>query len=463
MSTRIETDSMGKMPIPADALYGASTQRAVLNFPISGRPMPEGFIRAIGLLKSICATANERLQRLPQDKAELIRQAAEDVFEGKLNAHFPVDIFQTGSCTSSNMNANEVIANQISARLGKPIGSKDPVHPNDDVNMGQSSNDTMPTVLHVSVATSLHNQLLPALQKMHTVLQEKARQWSSIIKIGRTHLMDATPLTLGQVFSGYAAQIKKGITRIRKGIHSLEELAIGGTAVGTGINSHPEFASIVCHLLAEKTNIPFREADNHFEAQAGRDDCVEVAGYLSTLASSLTKIANDIRLLGSGPRCGIGELILPAIQPGSSIMPGKVNPVMSEMLVQVSLYVIGLCNTVVLCGRDGHFELNVTIPLIAHNLLESIHCLSNAIHVFTERCLEGLTANSKRCQELVERSLMLVTALSPHIGYDKASCVAKRAHRENKSLKEVLIEQNLIDPTLIDSILDPSTMVHSTI
>jgi fumarate hydratase, class II len=450
---------MGEMQVPEAALYGASTQRAVLNFPISGRPMPDGFIRGLGLIKWACASANEELGRLPKDKADLIRQAAEEVMAGKLNEHFPVDVFQTGSGTSSNMNINEVISNRSSQIKGEDIGSKKPIHPNDDVNMGQSSNDIIPTVLHVSGAVAIQEKLVPALDALADALEKKAKAWEKVVKIGRTHLMDATPLTLGQEFSGYAAQVRKGAARARKCVELLAELAIGGTAVGTGINCHPEFPGKVCRILSEKTGIKFREADNHFEAQGGRDDAVEVAGQFATIAASLTKIANDIRLLGSGPRSGLGEIRLPATQPGSSIMPGKVNPVMSEMLVQVSIYVMGLSNVVAMCGRDGHFELNVTIPLIAHSMHESITCLSNGATTFAAQCVEGLEADEKQCETLVNRSLMLVTALNPYIGYDAAAAVAKQAHAEDKTLREVILEKGLLDEATLDKALNPMAMI----
>jgi len=432
---RVEKDSMGTMHVSSDALYGASTQRAVLNFPISGIPMPDGFIRGLGLVKAACAKANASLGRLPREKADLIEQAAEEIFAGKLSDHFPVDVFQTGSGTSSNMNANEVIANRASQVSGEPIGSKKPVHPNDDVNLGQSSNDVIPTVLHVSVAIRIKEVLKPALEELAQALEEKSRAFESIVKIGRTHLMDATPLTMGQEFSGYAAQTRKAVLRCDKAIEALGELAIGGTAVGTGINTHPAFGSKVCGILSSRTGIAFKEAPNHFEAQAGRDDCVEVAGYLSATAAALTKIANDIRLLGSGPRAGLGELNLPATQPGSSIMPGKVNPVMSEMLVQVGIYVQGLSQMVNACGRDGHFELNVTLPLMAHALHQSVDCLGQGARTFAEKSVKGLEINRDACDTHVERSLMLVTALNPYIGYDNAAKVAKKAFSEGKSLK----------------------------
>lgn len=451
---------MGELPVPDDALYGASTQRAVLNFPVSGRPLPDPFIRGLGLVKYACASANAELGLLPPAKCRLVQQAALEIADGKLTAHFPVDVFQTGSGTSTNMNANEVIANRASQLAGEPLGSRRPVHPNDDVNLGQSSNDIIPTVLHVSVALELQRHLAPALNHLATALERKAAEFAGIVKIGRTHLMDATPLTVAQEFSGYAAQSTKAAARVRHGVEILRELAVGGTAVGTGINCHPEFPARVCRILHERTGIDFREAPNHFEAQAARDDCVEVAGILATVAASLTKIANDIRLLGSGPRAGLAELRLPATQPGSSIMPGKVNPVMSEMLVQVCLYAQGLAQTVVMAGRDGHFELNVTLPLIAHCLHEAIHCLARGATVFTERCVAGLEADAERCRELVDRSLMLVTALNPHIGYDAAAEVAKEAYTTGRTLRDVVLGRKLMDAAALDRALDPVTMTQ---
>lgn len=448
---------MGEMPVPDDALYGASTQRAVLNFPISGRPLPERFIRALGLVKWACAQANCDLGLLPPEKARLIQQVAQEIADGRLTAHFPIDVFQTGSGTSTNMNANEVIANRV-AQIEKSPGGVRPVHPNDEVNLGQSSNDIIPTVLHVSVAIALHEGLVPALTGLEQALTRKAAKFAEIVKIGRTHLMDATPLTLGQEFSGYAAQAGKAVERARRAVTVLQELAVGGTAVGTGINCHAEFSPRVCRVLSDKTGLAFCEARNHFEAQGARDDCVEVAGHLTTIAASLTKIANDIRLLGSGPRAGLGELRLPATQPGSSIMPGKVNPVMSEMLVQVCLYTQGLAQTVAMCGRDGHFELNVTLPLIAHCLHEAVNCLTNGVKVFTTRCVDGLEADGERCRELVGRSLMLVTALNPHIGYDQAAAIAKEALRSGRTLRELVLEKKLMDAATLDLALEPLSM-----
>lgn len=456
---RVERDSMGEMEVPADALYGASTQRAVMNFPISGHRLPEGFIRCIGLLKYACARANVTLKQLEEHKVELIERVAIEIYEGKLCEHFPIDIFQTGSCTSSNMNANEVIANRVSMLEGEAIGSKVPVHPNDDVNKGQSSNDTMPTVLHLSVVLALKEKLIPALDILAKDLEAKAESLSDIVKIGRTHLMDATPLTLGQEFSGYAQQVRKGIIRAERAMTILRELAIGGTAVGTGINAYPGFSKEVVRILSEKTGISFIEAENHFEAQAARDDCVEVAGCLSAIAASLTKIANDVRLLGSGPRSGLGEISIPSTQPGSSIMPGKVNPVMSEMLVQVSIYVMGLCQSVNIAGRDGQFELNTTIPLMAYALHEAIDTLSSGARVFAEKCVRGIEGNKERCKKNVEQSLMLVTALNPFIGYDKAAQVAKRAFSEGRTLRDVVLSEGLMDEAELDKALDPKTMI----
>lgn len=452
---RIEKDTMGEMVVPDDALWGASTQRAVSNFPISGRTMPAAFIMGLGLVKQAAAQANEALGRLPPEKSRFIQQAAREIADGRHQAQFPVDVFQTGSATSTNTNANEVIAR----RAGQLAGGVT-VHPNDEVNLGQSSNDVMPTVLHVSVAVALHRELKPALGVLASALEQKSAAFSDIVKIGRTHLMDATPLTLGQEFSGYAMQMRKAQDRVQRAIDVLGELAIGGTAVGTGLNGHPEFAARVCQVLGTETGLQFREAGNHFEAQAARDDCVEVAGQLVAVAASLTKIANDIRLLGSGPHAGVSELILPSVQPGSSIMPGKVNPVMSEMLVQVGLYVQGLAQTVMSCGREGHFELNATLPLLAHCLHEAIVCLANGARVFAGKCIAGLEADVDRCRDLMERSLMLVTALSPHIGYDAAANAAKEAMATGRSLREIVLERGLVDAASIDRALDPLAMTR---
>jgi len=449
---------MGEMAVPAAALYGASTQRAVLNFPISGHTMPDAFIRGLGFVKFACAAANAELKLIESSKSRVIQQVAQEIIDGGLREHFPVDVFQTGSGTSTNTNLNEVIANRASQLTGQPLGSKKPVHPNDDVNLGQSSNDVMPSALHVSVALALKEKLRPALEHLKSELTGRSWAFDAVVKIGRTHLMDATPLTLGQEFSGYAAQVEKAVERVDKAIVALRELALGGTAVGTGLNCHPDFAAKACEIISERTGIHFVEARNHFEAQAARDDAVEVAGHLATIAVSLTKIANDIRLLGSGPRSGLAEIRLPATQPGSSIMPGKVNPVMSEMLVQVCLYTQGLAQTVVMCGRDGHFELNVTIPLIVYSLHEAIHCLANGARVFADTCVHGIEADEGRCAELVQRSLMLVTALNPYIGYDQAAAVAKEAFATGRTLREVVLEKKLLDVATLDRALDPLRM-----
>ena len=452
---------MGRVQVPDDALWGASTQRAVLNFPISGRPMPAAFIRGLGLVKLAAAQANEALGRLPPEKSRLIQHIAREIADGHHATQFPVDVFQTGSGTSTNTNANEVIAHHATHLAGRLVSGGLAVHPNDDVNLGQSSNDVIPTALHVSVALALHRELAPALTALAAALEQKAAEFSTVVKIGRTHLMDATPVTLGQEFSGYAMQVRKAGERVQRGIAALGELAIGGTAVGTGLNTHPEFAARVCRILSAETGIAFREARNHFEAQAARDDCVEVAGQLTVVAAGLTKIANDLRLLGSGPRAGLAELRLPAVQPGSSIMPGKVNPVMCEMLVQVGLYVQGLAQTVSACGREGHFELNATLPLIAHCLHESILCLARGIRVFAEKCVFGLEADAARCRELMERSLMLVTALTPQIGYDAAASVAQEAFATGKSLREVVLARGLMEAAALERALEPLAMTRA--
>ena len=449
---------MGEMAVPEEMLYGASTQRAILNFPVSGLRLPERFIRALGLVKWACARANEELGKLPPEKSRMIQTAAMEIAEGRLMAHFPIDVFQTGSATSTNTNANEVIANRAAQAAGHPIGSKHLLHPNDDVNLGQSSNDVIPTVLHLSVALALRDDLTPALNALAESLESRAALWNDVLKIGRTHLMDATPLSLGQEFSGYATQVRKAAERCTRAVEVLSELAIGGTAVGTGINTHPEFGGRVAGLLSSRTGLKLREARNHFEAQAARDDCVETAGQLIAIASSLNKVANDIRLLGSGPRAGIAEIVLPETQPGSSIMPGKVNPVMSEMLVQVCLYVHGLMLSVQLAGSDGYFELNATLPLMAHCLHEAIRCLAAAVGSFSEKCVAGIEADTARCRELVERSLMLATALNPYLGYDTVASVAKEARSTGKTLRQVVLERGLLDAASLDRILDPAGM-----
>jgi len=458
---RTERDSMGEMTVPDDALYGASTERAVRNFPISGHRMPVAFVRALGLVKLACAQANHALGLLGDSEASAIERAAREIADGIHDGQFPIDVFQTGSATSTNTNANEVIANRASQLAGEPLGSKRPVHPNDHVNLGQSSNDVIPTTLHLSVRLALERQLRPSLELLHRELAARAKDFEGLAKIGRTHLMDATPLTVGQEFSGYAAQLEKALGRVDRASSILEELAIGGTAVGTGLNTHPEFGERVAAILAAETGLSFVEARNHFEAQAGRDDAVEVAGQLAAIAAALTKVANDVRLLGSGPRAGLAELRLPETQPGSSIMPGKVNPVMCEMLVQVAIYVQGLATSAAIAGRDGQLELNATLPLLAHLLHEAIGCLSNGARVFAERCIKGLEVDRDRARELVGRSLMLVTALSPLVGYDEAASIAKEALASGRTLREVVLERGLLDSDTLDRVLDPTTMFPS--
>jgi fumarate hydratase class II len=458
MDTRVEKDSMGSMQVPSDALYGATTQRAVLNFPISGYRFGRPFIRALGLVKWAAAQANRDLGKLDEERTRLIVQAAEEVIEGALDRHFPIDIFQTGSGTSTNMNANEVIANRVSQLAGKPIGTKDPVHPNDHVNMGQSSNDVIPTAIHIAVGESVRNDLMPALEHLQHGLETKTQEFWDIIKIGRTHLMDATPIRLGQEFSGYAKQVEHGKLRAGNAIAAVEELALGGTAVGTGLNCHPEFTGRVMAYLWNRTGVSFREARNHFEAQGAKDGLVEASGEIRTLAVSLFKIANDIRWLGSGPRCGIGEIQLPATQPGSSIMPGKVNPVMCEAVMQVCAQVIGNDTAVCWGGANGNLELNVMMPMIAHNILENIRLLTSVARVFQDKCVSGITANRAHCEELVERSMAMVTSLAPIIGYDRAAEIAKESATTGKTVREISKSKHLMPESELDKVLDPIAM-----
>jgi len=453
---RIEKDSLGEMKVPAGALYGAQTARAVANFPVSGLPLPQPLLRALGLLKKHAAETNASLGLLPEELAEAIVKAATEVIDGKLDSQFPVDIFQTGSGTSSNMNSNEVIANRAAQLLGQPIGSK-AVHPNDHVNMGQSSNDVFPSAIHIACAEQLHKSLLPALEQLLQQLAEKAEEFKDVLKIGRTHLQDATPVKLGQVFSGYARQVELAHERLSVVSSGLYELPLGGTAVGTGINTHPEFAPRTIAAIARETCLPFREASNHFEAQGAKDALVTTSCSLKSCAVSLFKIANDIRFLASGPRCGIGELILPAVQPGSSIMPGKINPVMAESLMQVCAQVFGNDATISLSGLSGNFELNVMMPVMAYNILQSIELLSNGIRAFDEQCLAGLKADEQRCKDLLEQSLALVTALVPEIGYDRAAELAKEAHKTGKTLRELALADG-IPATTLDRLLDPARM-----
>jgi len=480
--TRTEKDSMGQMEVPADVLYGASTQRAVLNFPVSGRPVPFGVVSAYAALKSACAGVNEELGRLDAKRAKAIGEACEVIASGLTDhggweRHFPVDVYQTGSGTSTNMNANEVIANLVCLAGDKPIGSsKDPawieaggVHPNDHVNMGQSSNDTFPTAMHLSAAVAIHDELLPAVQKLAASLEAKAKAWDKVVKIGRTHLQDATPIRLGQEFSGFAAQMRHAETRLNRALEALSELALGGTAVGTGINTHKDFGRLVAERLTKHYGArpqggpKFREAANHFEGQHAKDAIVETSSHLRTIAVSLSKIAGDIRLMGMGPRCGLGELKLPAVQPGSSIMPGKVNPVICESLVMVCCRVIGNDVAVTmgnLGGVGSLLDLNVAMPMMISGLMESIEILANGCDMFRETLLEGLEPDTVRCQELIEQSLAMCTSLAPVIGYDRAAKLAKDAFESGKTVREVASEQNLLPVDELNRLLEPWKMTE---
>lgn len=461
MNTRTETDSMGQMEVPAEALYGASTQRAVLNFPVSGRCVPLPVIHAYGLIKWAVARVHEELGLLPQDNAALIEQAALEVAEGRHDAHFVIDIYQTGSGTSTNMNVNEVVANRACQIVGRPLGAKDPVHPNDHVNMGQSSNDTFPTAVHIAVAQELNRRLLPELETLQHSLAAKAEEFWEVLKIGRTHLMDATPVRLGQEFKGYARQAELAVIRVHKALNALMELPLGGTAVGTGLNSHPEMPARAIPLLAEKTGLPFKEAQDHFEAQSAKDALVEASGQLKTVATSLFKIANDLRWLSSGPQCAIGEIMLPATQPGSSIMPGKVNPVMCESLMQVCARVMGNDITVTWCAANGNLELNVMMPALAAALLESIELLTNATSLFATRCVSGIVANQERCTSFIEHSLAMVTGLNSKIGYDKAAEIAKQSAKTGTPVRELCLQRLAelgITEAELNEALDPARM-----
>jgi len=473
--TRIERDSMGEMTVPAHVLYGASTHRAVLNFPVAHRPLPPQVIHAFALLKRACAETNKELKKLDAKRAKLIVRACDEIAHAfadgpeadaarAMMEHFPVDVYQTGSGTSTNMNTNEVIANLVCRYEDKPIGAKEPVHPNDHVNMGQSSNDTFPTAMQVAAGMAIQNNLIPALKNLAKALHKKARKWDAIVKIGRTHLMDATPIRLGQEFSGFAAQVDYCVMRAERAMVRLaENLPIGGTAVGTGINTHPEFGERVAAKLAKQTKVPFKEAPNHIEAQATRDCVVEASGHLKTIAVSLSKIANDIRWLGSGPRCGLFELALPATQPGSSIMPGKVNPVICESVMQVSCRVIGNDSAITHGGMGGVgslLQLNVAMPMMADALLESVTLLANASAMFVEKCIDGLEVNAEIATGMVEKSLMMCTSLAPEIGYDKAAEVAKGAFKTGQTVREYVLEHGLIDQKRLDELLDARSMTE---
>ncbi len=458
--TRIEKDSMGEMTVPAGAYWGAQTQRAVENFPISGYRFGRPMVKALGQIKRCAASVNRDLGRLDERLAALIDQAAAEVVDDKLGDHFVLDVFQTGSGTSTNMNANEVISNRAIELAGGTIGSRDPVHPNDHVNLGQSSNDVIPTAIHVAAATAVAEELVPAIEKLKSSLAAKAEAFDAIVKIGRTHLQDATPIRLGQAFSGFAAQMEMSVMRATKAVRALRELPIGGTAVGTGINTHPEFGRRMAKALSNATGLEFVEAKNHFEGQAAKDGVCEASGQLRTIAISLTKIACDIRLMGSGPRCGFGEIRIPETQPGSSIMPGKVNPVMSEMLVQVAAQVLGNDLSIVMASRESFFELNVGMPVMAYNLLESIRLLTNGIKVFAERCVDGIEADEARCGSLVEQSLAMCTSLAPKIGYDQAAAIAKEAFREGKTVREIATAKGVLNEAELNETLDPRRMTE---
>jgi fumarate hydratase class II len=456
--TRIERDSMGEMHVPINAYYGASTQRAVLNFPISDLRFPRAFLRALGQIKQAAAQINSELGNIDASVADGIVRAAQEVIDGKLDEHFVLDIFQTGSGTSTNMNTNEVIANRASELLGGSRGSRK-VHPNDHVNFGQSSNDVIPTAIHLSAAVSIEQHLLPALQELIAALQANADEFMGVIKTGRTHLQDATPIRLGQEFLGYAGQIERGIARVRHTQQELSEVALGGTAVGTGVNTHPEFAQRVCQRLSQLNGITIRETSNHFQAQSTLDNIVEASGVLNTLAVSLMKIANDMRWLGSGPRAGIGEIDLPAVQPGSSIMPGKVNPVIAESVCMVCAQVMGNHTTITIAGQSGNFEINVMMPVAAYNLLQSISLLATSARNFTHQCIQGLKATSKG-PEMVEHGLAICTALAPVIGYDAAADISKIAYKTGRTVREVAREKTNLSEANLERILNPENMTR---
>ncbi len=470
---RIEKDTMGEVRVPAKAHYGAQTQRAFENFPISGIRFPRRFIRALGLLKRAAAEVNRDLGLLKREFADVIIQAAQQVVDGKWDGEFVLDIFQTGSGTSTNMNANEVISSRANELLGGKKGDRQPVRPNDEVNKCQSSNDVIPTAIHLAVLEALEHDLLPALDALAAGLEKKAEEFKDVLKTGRTHLQDAVPMMLGQEFSAYASQTRHGMARVKAAMKRLEEVPIGGTALGTGLNAPPEFGARMCAKLSTLTGIPLREAENKFEAMGGRDALVEASGALKVVAVSLIKIASDIRLMACGPRAGIAEISIPELQPGSSIMPGKVNPVMPEMLVQVGAQVIGNDAAVTLGGVFGQLDLNVMMPLMTHNLLQSIALLSAGARVFNERCVSagpvmpgnpdnvrGIVANRERCRKLVETSLMPVTALVPHLGYKEAAAIAQEAHRTGKTVREVVLERKLIPEKELDALLDLTAMTQ---
>lgn len=455
---RIEKDTMGDVQVPSDKLWGAQTQRSLANFKIGGDRFPREMIRALGVLKKSAAITNSALGLLESEKAKWIVMAAEEVIEGKLDDQFPLVVWQTGSGTQTNMNANEVIANRAIVLKGGSLPSKE-IHPNDDVNKGQSSNDTFPTAMHIAVAEEVHRRLLPMLAALHKSFETKVHEFQEIVKIGRTHLMDATPLTLGQEFSGYSTQLKYSLERVKEAMPRVYQLALGGTAVGTGLNTHAEFPVRAAQVIADMTGLPFVSAENKFEALAAHDALVQLSGVLNTVATSLMKIANDIRLLGSGPRCGIGELILPENEPGSSIMPGKVNPTQCEAMTMVCAQVMGNHVAVTIGGAQGHFELNVFKPLIVFNVLNSIRLLADACESFEEHCIRDVRANEGQIKRHLEHSLMLVTALNPHIGYDNAAKIAKTAHKNGTTLREEAVNLGLLSGEEFDKIVRPEKMI----
>lgn len=459
MSTRIEHDTMGEVVVPSEALWGAQTQRSLQNFKIGHERLPRAMIRAMGLVKKAAATTNANLQQLPQHLANYIVEAADEVIEGQWDSQFPLVVWQTGSGTQSNMNCNEVIANIANQKLGHALGAQQPVHPNDHVNRAQSTNDSFPTAIHVAASLQMHELLIPAVNALRTTLYSKAQQFNQIVKIGRTHLQDATPLTLGQEFSGYVSQLDHALKRLDHALEGLYELPLGGTAVGTGLNAHPKYAHQAAAQLAQLTGLPFVTAANKFEALAARDAAVFASGALKTLAVSLNKIANDIRWLASGPRCGFGEISIPENEPGSSIMPGKVNPTQSEAMTMVVAQVLGNDTTINVAGASGNFELNVFMPVIAYNLLQSIQLLGDACNSFNEHCAVGIEPNREKIDYFLHNSLMLVTALNPVIGYENAAKVAKTAYKEGKTLKQVAVELNLVTEEQFDAVVKPEEMI----
>ena len=459
MQTRIESDSMGKIEVPTDRYWGAQTQRSLQNFKIGGERFPREMIWALGIVKQSVAEVNVELGTLETDLSEIIIKAAQEVIDGTLDDHFPLVVWQTGSGTQTNMNVNEVISNRAIEMLGGVLGSKEPVHPNDHVNKSQSTNDAFPTAIHVAVVDRIHNHLIPAVTALRDALSVKAEAFKDIVKTGRTHLQDATPLTLGQAFSGYVTQLNNALRAIDHALPHLYELPIGGTAVGTGLNTHPEYATKAADAISERTGFSFVTAPNKFEALGARDAIVEVSGAIKTLACGLNKIANDLRWLGSGPRCGIGELLLPENEPGSSIMPGKVNPTQCEAMTMVCAQVIGSDTTIAIAGASGNFELNVFMPVIAFNALQSIRLLGDACDSFNENCVVGIEPNREKIQEYLNDSLMLVTALNPYIGYDNAALVAKTAHQQGKTLRQTVVELNLLSEEEFDRVVVPSQMI----